>query len=118
MGPLRVQVSVLGLVGVEVGTGRLEIWRLAFAKGMDVEGVLARRDGCQVEADQDSARIDGQRGLANLLATCVLEHGRRLIDGEGGRKQRETTARWGCRPNTSASLTRVPEARALPIAHR
>jgi hypothetical protein len=41
---------MLGLVGVEVRAGRLEVGRLAFADGMDVEGMLAGRHCCQIEA--------------------------------------------------------------------
>jgi hypothetical protein len=36
---------MLGLVGIEMGAGRLEFGRLAFADGVDMEGVVARRKG-------------------------------------------------------------------------
>jgi hypothetical protein len=42
---------VLFFVGIEMGTGGLEVRRLAFADRVDVKGVLARGDCCQVEAD-------------------------------------------------------------------
>ena len=56
MRALRVHQAVLGLVGIEMRAGRFEVGRLAFADGMDMEGVLAGGDRGQVEIDQHAAR--------------------------------------------------------------
>src|SRR5262245_27864158 len=73
MRPFGVLDPVLVLAGIEMGTGRFEVWRLAFADGMEMEGMLARGRRGQIEADQDAARRFRQRGVADLVAARVLE---------------------------------------------
>jgi hypothetical protein len=84
--------AVLGLVRVEVRAGRFEVGGLAFACRMDVEAMLARRDGRKIEADEHSARRDSQSGRADLLAARVLKHGRGSVHRQGRRGERERSS--------------------------
>src|SRR5271169_2817308 len=76
---------VLGLVGIEMGAGRLEVWRIAFANRVHVKGMFAGGNGGEIEPDQHAARSVGQLGLADLVVACVLQHRRGLVRRAGWR---------------------------------
>jgi hypothetical protein len=95
MRSFRIHQAMLGGIGIEMGTGRLEFGRLAFADGMDVESVVAGRKGGEIEADQDAARRGGKRRFADLGSLRVLQHGDRFVSGGGRRGQRNGGQRCG-----------------------
>ncbi len=66
--------TVLLLRRVEVRTGRGE-GRLALADGVDVEGVLARREPGHGQSDPHARAGFGEDGFADLLAIGGLELG-------------------------------------------
>jgi hypothetical protein len=89
--------TVLLAIGVEMAAGRLER-RIAPADRVDVKCMIARRNTCEGDAQQDAARGLGQIDRADVLAVSVLEHcfrGLRLRLSAGQGCDRETGGRYG-----------------------
>jgi hypothetical protein len=57
---------------VEVGSGRLEVGRLAFCELVDMQGVLAGRQVLDIELDSYAVRRFGKGCGANALALGVF----------------------------------------------
>jgi hypothetical protein len=68
---------------IEMAACRFERGRVAFADGMEVEGVLARRQPFERELEQDARRSLRQRDGPDVLPVHILERGVRRLRYSG-----------------------------------
>src|SRR5215470_12309660 len=95
------QHAVMGVGRIEMAACRFERGRVAFADGVEVEGVLARRQSFEGKLEQDARRSLRQRDRSDVLPVRILERGvRRLRYSRDSQAHRQ----YGCRANTCEVL--------------
>jgi hypothetical protein len=73
MGALGILQAMLFVEGIEVATGRLEVWRLAFADRMDVHSMGSWWKLCDLQAHDDAGIPLGEGRAADLLPLRIMQ---------------------------------------------
>src|SRR5690242_18371280 len=73
MGTFGVLQAVVLAGGIEMASGRLEVWALALGRLMDMNGMFAGCKIVEIELDFHALGVGREGSIANILALAILQ---------------------------------------------